>query len=485
MRSVAATEQPSVARTAIPLCVDLDGTLLRTDVLLEGMLKLLRRNPAYAVLMLVWLIRGRTVLKEEVAKRISLAIDTLPVNQELLEWLHGEKAAGRRLVLCTSAWHTVAAEVARRFAVFDEVLATDASVNLLGSNKARRLVERFGERGFDYVGNALPDLSVWQRANAAIVVEPTIALASAIRRVPHVERILAATRRRSVSWLRACRFHQWSKNVLIFVPALASHRILEPAILGDTIFAFVSFSLAASGNYLLNDLFDLESDRVHPTKRNRPFASGELQIPEGLVAAVLLILSGLVLGGAALGWWFFGILVGYLLVSWWYSLALKRNPVVDIMCLAALYTLRVIAGSAATGIEPTFWLLAFSMFLFLSLAAAKRVTELGILRVQGATTSAGRGYDFQDVPLLLSFGIASGYLSVLVMALYVESGAEALYAEPRLLWFICPVLLYWISRIWLKAHRLQLHEDPVVFALSDRPSQLAGILCVLLVLLAA
>lgn len=484
MQAEAATQQPAVARTAIPLCVDLDGTLLRTDVLLEGMLKLLRRNPAYAVLMLFWLIRGRTVLKDEVARRISLAVDGLPVNQELLDWLQAEKAAGRRLVLCTSAWHTIAAAVARRFAMFDEVLATDESVNLLGGNKARRLVDRFGERGFDYVGNALPDLSVWRRAHAAIIVEPTLALASLIRRVPHVERVLMSRRGRSMSWLRACRVHQWSKNVLVLVPALAAHRILEPAILADTLVAFASFSLAASGNYLLNDLFDLDSDRVHPTKKHRPFAAGELHIAEGVVAALVLILSGLILGGAVLGGLFLGILVAYLLVSWWYSLSLKRNPVVDIMCLAALYTVRVIAGSAATGIEPTFWLLAFSMFLFLSLAAAKRVTELGSLRAQGATASAGRGYDFQDIPLLLSFGVASGYLSVLVMALYVESGAEALYGEPRLLWLICPVLLYWISRIWLKAHRLQLHEDPVVFALSDRPSQLAGILCVLLVVLA-
>jgi 4-hydroxybenzoate polyprenyltransferase len=481
----AATEQPAVPSVAIPLCVDLDGTLLRTDLLLEGMLRLLRRNPGYVFLMVIWLLRGRNVLKAEVAKRVDLAIESLPANEALLEWLRSEKATGRSLVLCTSAWHTIAAAVAGRFAIFDEVLATDETVNLLGGTKARRLVETFGHRGFDYVGNALSDLSVWRRARAAIVVEPTLALAATLHRVANLEKVFAQTKRRWASWLRACRIHQWSKNLLVLVPALAAQRILEAAVLGDAMVALASFSLAASGNYLLNDLFDLDADRAHPTKRRRPFASGELQIPEGLLAAVLLIASGLAVGGFVLGRLFFGVLLAYLLVSWWYSLALKRHAMVDIMCLAALYTLRVIAGSVATGIESSFWLLAFSMFLFLSLAAAKRVSELGTLRSQGATASAGRGYDVQDLPLLLSFGVASGYLSVLVMALYVESGAETLYAEPRLLWLICPVLLYWISRIWLKAHRLQLHEDPVVFALNDRPSQLAGILCVLLVVLAA
>lgn len=479
-----AVEQPNPDQSRIPLCVDMDGTLLRTDVLLEGMLRLLRRNPGFVFLLMIWAFRGRPALKSEVAKRVDLPVETLPVNAAFLGWLQSEKARGRRLVLCTAAWHSIARAVASRFRIFDEVLATEDDENLSGRHKANRLVAKFGEQGYDYAGNGLRDLPVWQHARSAIVVQPSLGLTRTIGRVPNVERTFRASSRRLTSWVRAFRLHQWTKNVLVLVPALAAHRILEPSTLVQVGVAFFSFSLAASGNYLLNDLLDLDADRAHATKHRRPFASGDLQIHEGVLLSTLLMVTGTILGGLVLGPVFLTVLLAYLLVSFWYSLALKRHAMVDIMCLAALYTLRIIAGSAATEIEPTFWLLAFSMFLFLSLAAAKRVTELRALVAKGRSTTAGRGYEVDDLPLLLTFGVAAGYVSVLVMALYVQSGAEALYAEPRLLWLICPVLLYWISRIWLKTYRGQLDEDPVVFALTDRPSLLAATVCAILIALA-
>jgi 4-hydroxybenzoate polyprenyltransferase len=456
---------------------------MRTGFLVEGALRLVRADPRNALRLLLWSLRGRSRLAAEVARRVDLPFDSLPVQTEFLAWLRAEKAAGRRLVLCPGAWRSVEEGVARRFGGFDDVV-TDDPDDPSRSRRARNLVARFGEQGFDYAGGSALDLPVWEHARAAIIVEPTGRLGKRSQRVPRVHRVFPSPGRTAAAWLRALRVHQWSKNVLVFVPALASHRLLEPGILGSATVAFVAFSLAASGNYLLNDLLDLDADRAHASKRGRALASGDIGISAGLVAAVVLIAAALALGGSLLGPAFLGMLAGYLAVSLWYSVSLKRLPMVDIICLAALYTIRVIAGGVATAIEPSFWLLAFSMFLFLSLAAAKRVTELNAPPAGQAASPAGRGYDVRDLPLLVAFGVASGYLSVLVLALYVGTGAEALYSEPRLIWLVCPLLLYWISRIWLRTHRGTLHEDPVVFALTDRPSLLAGALAVLLVALA-
>jgi 4-hydroxybenzoate polyprenyltransferase len=245
-----------------------------------------------------------------------------------------------------------------------------------------------------------------------------------------------------------------------------------------------AFCLAASGMYIVNDLLDLDSDRQHPRKRVRPLASGDLQIAEGIAAAAALVVVSLAIGYLLLGILFLAVLCGYILVTLWYSLDLKRRAGADILCLASLYTLRIIAGSAATHIEPSFWLLAFSMFLFLSLAAAKRSMELAGVELRSEQQAPGRGYVVSDLPLLLAFGVAAAYSSVLVLALYIYSRAEILYAHTQVLWLLCPVLLYWVSRVWLKTHRRQLHEDPVVFALMDWPSRLVAVACVAIIWLA-
>jgi 4-hydroxybenzoate polyprenyltransferase len=285
-------------------------------------------------------------------------------------------------------------------------------------------------------------------------------------------------------WLRAMRAHQWAKNVLVFVPAAAAQMLGQPQVLVQSLLAFAAFCLAASGMYIVNDLLDLDSDRQHPVKRARPLASGDLKAREGLAAAVALVAGSFAIGYLLLGALFLAVLCGYVLVTLWYSLDLKRRVGVDILCLAGLYTLRILAGSAATHIEPSFWLLAFSMFLFLSLAAAKRSAELAGVESRSENRAPGRGYVVSDLPLLLAFGVAAAYSSVLVLALYMYSRAEVLYAHPQVLWLLCPVLLYWVSRVWLKTHRRQLHEDPVVFALADWPSRLVAVASIAIVLLA-
>jgi 4-hydroxybenzoate polyprenyltransferase len=279
--------------------------------------------------------------------------------------------------------------------------------------------------------------------------------------------------------------HQWAKNALIFVPAIVSHRIVEWPVAQAALLGFVCFGLCASGTYVVNDLLDLEADRAHPRKSKRPFASGELPLVQGIVVGGLLVALGIVVALVVLGSLFVGVLLVYLASTFWYSWVLKRIAMVDVLALAGLYTVRVLAGDAAIMVAPSFWLLAFSMFMFLNLAVVKRYTELQAALEAGDSTARGRGYTTDDLPLLLSSGTSSAFISVLVLALYVNDGSEALYRYPQALWLLCPLMLYWICRVWRKAHRGELHDDPVVFALRDRPSLLVVCLCATLMVIAA
>ncbi|MET0657581.1 MAG: UbiA family prenyltransferase, partial [Steroidobacteraceae bacterium] len=329
-------------------------------------------------------------------------------------------------------------------------------------------------------GNELRDLRVWRRARHSIVVSPGWWLSRRLTTVPRLERVFPGSCNKSAAWLRALRVHQWTKNLLVFVPLVAAHQYSNLAAVTAGLAAFFAFSVCASATYIINDLFDLEADRAHPRKCRRPFAACDLSILEGCIAAVVLVAVGF---AAALLWLpltFSLVLAFYLAITLWYSSYLKRLAMVDILSLTGLYTLRIIAGAAATRIIPSFWLLAFSMFIFLSLAAAKRYIELHAVAERGETQAAGRGYTTVDLPLVLACGVASGYTAVLIVALYVQSSAAALYSHPLLLWLLCPIVLYWISRIWLKTHRGQLHDDPLVFAMTDRPSIVALLLLVAL-----
>lgn len=466
----------------IPLCVDLDGTLLKSDLLLEGVLGLFKSNLRALLSLPLWLARGRAALKAEVAARTATNPELCPVHEGFLEWLSAQRRAGRRLVLCTAASRADAERVASRFGLFDDIMSSDESTNLAGKAKAARLVREFGERGFDYAGNETRDLQIFAHARNAIVVAPSWLLSRRIKHLARVEQVFPGPTHRLRAWLRAARLHQWLKNLLIFAPVVAAQKQLDWQVWSSVAVAFLAFSLCASATYIVNDLLDLEADRAHPRKRFRPFAMCDLPISHGLVAALALGLLGFGIG-AFLPPLFLATLALYVAGTLWYSTVLKRLPMVDALALAGLYTLRILAGSAATHILPSFWLLAFSMFLFLSLATAKRYTELRSLQEKGGKQAAGRGYTIDDLPLVLACGVSAGYISVLVLALYVYSAAGVLYSRAALLWLICPLLLYWISRIWLKTHRGQLHDDPIVFAVTDRPSLItfaAACVCVAL-----
>lgn len=437
-----------------PLAVDLDGTLLRTDLLLESLLVLLKHAPWRILSLPLWLLRGRAYLKQQVARRVALEVDILPYRQDLLDHLKAERAGGRTLVLATAADRVLAQQVADHLGIFDLVLASDGRVNLSGEAKGRLLVSKFGEKGFDYVGNSRHDLAVWASARQAIAVDAG----------------------RQAGRLKVLRPLHWIKNLLVFAPLLAAHRMHEFALVGKLAMAFVALGCVASSAYVINDLLDLAVDRRHPNKRLRPFASGTLPITYALWAAPALFGLGCLIAGLVSGL-FLGAALTYFVLSLTYSLYVKQIVILDVIFLAGLYTMRVLAGSAAVAIWPSHWLLAFSTFVFFSMALVKRYGELMVMKRVDGEGARARGYELSDSELLAAMGVASGYLAVLVLALYINSDtAQVLYGRYQLIWFLCPLLLFWISHVWLVAHRGRMPDDPVTFALQDRTSWIVAAL---------
>ncbi|MGC4062595.1 MAG: UbiA family prenyltransferase [Aquabacterium sp.] len=460
---------------AVPLCVDLDGSLIHSDLLLESFLLLIKRNPLYLLLVPLWLLGGKARLKAEIARRVTLDGSALPYTKPFVDWLKAQKAQGRPIWLCTASDASLAKAVADHVGLFDGVLASNGQLNLAGGNKARALVAKFGEKGFDYCGNHRVDLAVWRHARAAVVVNGGPALVSAARAVTTVDATFAPMRGGIKVVLKALRVHQWAKNALIFVPVAAAHKLGNGAVLVDSLLAFVAFSLCASSVYLLNDMLDLAADRQHHSKCNRPFASGQLSLLFGLFTAPVLLLVALAIA-LILPLKFLAVLAAYYVATLAYSFGLKRLVMIDVLALAGLYTVRIVAGAAATGIELSFWLLMFSIFIFLSLAIVKRYAELHAMRQQGKLKAKGRGYQVEDLHMLQSLGASSGYLSILVLALYLNSpDIIKMYSHPKMVWGLVPIMLYWISRIWMQTYRGHMHDDPLVYALKDRISLLTGV----------
>ncbi len=450
--------------TALPLCVDLDGTLVRSDTLHEIFLSAsvqLRRPSGLRSLM----TKGRAGLKRHLATYATFDARTLPYNEELLGYLREQKAAGRRLILVTGADQSIADAVNRHLRLFDDVIASDGTVNLTGSAKARELVSRFGEKGFDYAGNGRPDLPVWRAARAAVLVNTPRGITAAATKLATVERHFDARPSQARALVKAMRPYQWVKNILVFVPLLTAHAYTDLGAWSAAALAFLAFCGIASAIYLINDLVDIQSDRLHARKRFRPFASGALPVPAGLGAAMLLLAGGGTLAYASHV--IFGIAC-YVVLSLSYSARLKERPLVDVFILAALYSVRMFVGGEAVGHPVSLWLLGFSSFLFLSLALVKRVEELREIAEQGVARTARRGYVVEDLNLLTIFGVASSFSSALVLALFVQSEAtEELYAMPELLWGIVPLMLFWQCRVWLSTSRGQMHDDPILYAAFD------------------
>jgi 4-hydroxybenzoate polyprenyltransferase len=460
----------SVASTAIPLVVDLDGTLVNTDLLVESGLSFLRRHPLQCWKLLLWLSRGKAYVFDAAS---------LPYNSEVLSLIEAARAEGRKVVLATASHLTLAKQVAEHLKLFDEVLATSGGTNLSAKRKRDALIERFARQGFDYAGNSRADLHVWAASRSAYIVNPELGVESRCRAIVNVAQVLRdAPKSKAYYWFKALRFHQWAKNLLIFVALLSSHRFNELPLLLNGLLAFLCFGLCASSAYVLNDLLDLADDRVHATKRRRPFAAGRLPVLHAFVAIPTLLLVAFGVAALQLPWQFTATLAGYYVLTLAYSITLKRRMMVDVIALSMLYTIRIVAGTFALHLTLTFWMLAFSIFIFLSLALVKRHAELHDARERGATNKTpGRGYYPDDLEMIASLGGASGFISVLILAMYTqEQNTAALYSHPEVIWLSVPVLLFWIGRTWMLTHRGEMNDDPVVFAIKDRISLATGVL---------
>jgi 4-hydroxybenzoate polyprenyltransferase/phosphoserine phosphatase len=470
-------------QAARPLCVDLDGTLVKSDTLVDSLLLLARTHPLEALKVPLWVLKGKAALKAKVASIVSLDVGSLPYNRTLLSYLHEQYGEGREIYLTTGADRKIATRVADHLGIFSDVLASDGSRNLIGGNKLASLKHRF-ETGFDYVGNSGDDLPLLAAAGEPMLARPNPSTSALLR-----ERKIAISRtfedRKPIlkTILKALRPHQWAKNLLIFVPLLLAHTLKVHAI-ADVVLAFICFSLCASASYVVNDLFDVDADRRHPKKRFRPFAAGDLPASTGLAMA-LIFLAAAFIGAHFLPPAFLGWLLFYTASTLAYSLYLKRVVLVDVVVLSGLYTLRLLAGGAAAQVKISPWLAGFSIFLFLSLAIVKRFSELQNNRLQGNAPLNGRGYLLADIEQLRSFGTASAYAGMVVFSMYI-SGHEVitLYKHAARMWLIVPLMILWISRVWLLAGRGHLDEDPVIFAVTDRMSLVIGFCVGMIVLLA-
>lgn len=451
------------------LVVDLDGTLCRSDTLHEAFLAEFGAHPAAALDLLRALPSGRAAFKSRLADRRVVPADHLPLNSAVLDIIKTARSEGRRVALVTAADQRQADEIASATGLFDEVHGSSGGRNLKGAEKAAFLREQFGDAGFDYIGDSAADLPVWRHARTAYIVDDPGTLRSSVEKVgtPVVEiRSVDASR---YPLLKALRTHQWSKNLLLFVPMIAAHDV---SAFVPTFFGFLAFCATASAVYVCNDLLDLAADRAHPRKRTRPFAAGDLSAATGIRLALALVLFALALGLLTESALFIVVLAAYFLLTTAYSLLLKKRLIIDVLTLAGLYTIRILAGAVASGIVLSPWILGLSIFLFLALASVKRQAEL-VDQINTGREAAGRAYEAEDLPVLLGIAIASAHAAVLVMALYISSSAvQVLYATPQLLWLVCPLLLYWLLRMIMQGHRGQMTDDPIVFAATDRVSQI-------------
>jgi 4-hydroxybenzoate polyprenyltransferase/phosphoserine phosphatase len=451
----------------LPLVVDLDGTLVYSDLLWECVALLLKRRPHLLLMMPFWLLfHGRAGLKRRLAERAALDPGQIVFNKDLMEFLAAERARGRMLVLATAADQKLAEAVAARTGLFHRVHGSSNGRNLKGKSKADLLRATYGECGFEYAGNSVFDLPIWKIAAAAYVVgsERTARQAAA---VTELRRHFPREGGSFACWSRAIRVHHWSKNLLMAVPLLLAHRVSWETVL-PTLAGMLLFGLGSSGVYVLNDLLDLHSDRAHPWKSQRPFASGELSIASGIFTCLLLLGGAFGVGALLLGTSFAWVLACYLAVAITYSMWLKTIAIFDVFVLTSFYAIRLFAGAVITETPLSQWFLGFSLFFFLSLSMAKRYSELLHAAELAESGASGRSYRASDRDLLMIIGIASCFAAIVILSLYVHSSdVTQLYARPQILFLLCPLVLYWTCRIWLKAHRGELDSDPITVAIRD------------------
>ena len=459
-----------------PLCVDLDGTLVFTDTLHESLILLLKNNPLFIFLLPLWVLKGKAYFKDQIAKRVNITAELLPYNKSVLEYIKERTEQGVKAYLVTASHQSVADAVAKHLGLFTEQFGSSDSSNYKGTKKTALLNEKFGRGQYDYIGNDKADLSVWTDSANAVVASHNNGLLRKAKAInANASQLKSDTKARPISYLKMMRIHQWIKNVLILLPLLLSHAITDLDKILQVCYGFFLFSFAASGIYIFNDLFDLNNDRAHPKKSKRQLASGEVPIARGFILGTLLWSISLIVSLIYFEILFL-LIVGYIVLNFLYSTVLKKLVLIDVVVLAGFYTIRIIIGSVMTGADLSFWLLTFSLFVFFSLALVKRYSEIAF-HTKDNTGVRGRGYHSEDELITTILGVASGLMSVLVMALYIhDPHTQQLYSNTNWLWFTIPVLLYWMSRLWLLAHRRLITDDPMLFALKDAESYVTALL---------
>jgi len=478
--SASSEDHSGETRASSCLCLDLDGTLVRTDTLLESLLILLRAAPWRFFRVLRWLFKGKARLKQEVGREAVLNVETLPYARAVIDYAEAERRQGRKLYLVTGADASIAMPVAEHLGFFSGVICSNGSKNRTGATKLAAIREVLGDQGFTYVGDSRDDIPVWKAAKSAVIVGANGRIQRALKQAGvTVERVIPGPRLSVRTMARAMRIHQWLKNFLVPLPVVLGHHVMERATLLSSVRAFFAFSFCASAIYLINDLLDLPVDRKHVQKRFRPLAAGDLPIPHALFLAILLLAAAAVVNPTAEAALLLA-LYGVSAIS--YSLYFKRLLMLDVILLAGFYTLRLLYGGVATGITVSIWTLAFSVFMFLSLALIKRISELCMHSSEDGMRDSGRGYRFTDLPQLSALCAASGSVGVLIVILYVRSpDVLPLYSRPYLLLGIVPLLAYWQSRLLILACRGSINQDPIMFSISDRASQAVALLLLLIV----
>ena len=456
---------------SIPLCVDLDGTYVRTDTLHEHLLTNVTQSTLKTLLSFKQILNGKAQFKSELSNIKDFSAAHLPIN-ERIAGIVSEQTSEREKILVTGASSQIATAVAAKTDLFTSTISSDELTNLTGENKRDRLVDEFGEKGYDYIGNDYVDWPVFESAQKGYLISRDKKLIEETKdRFDHVECILEEPRQLT-DWLKLLRVHHWLKNILVFIPLFLEHRIFDLHLIWMSVLCFIAFSLLASITYVLNDLHDIQADRQNATKSNRPLASGLISISEGVKLAGWLSLA-LVLLLFFLPKALIGVLIVYLFTTLSYTLYIKQILFLDVVTLACLQTLRIIAGIVAINAEYSFWVLSFSIFFFLSLALAKRVAELKNLSKENRTETVGRGYVVGDIDVIMPAGVSAGNISVLIVALYINSEKVIqMYQAPQFLWVICPLLIYWLGRIWIVTARGFMTEDPLIYAMKDKISLL-------------
>jgi 4-hydroxybenzoate polyprenyltransferase len=455
--------------TEIPLYVDLDGTLIKTDLLFESLIEFIKKNPFKIILSIKWLLKGKAYLKNKLAQNTLIDIENLPYNEPFLSYLKNERNKGRKIILATASNYTLAKRISNQLNIFSEIIASDEKENIKGKTKLNHIIENSGNGLFDYAGNSKSDLIIFKHAKSSILVNFNKKLLSRSTSI-HVAKSFTPANSILRTFIKALRPHQWIKNLLIFTPLFVSNQWSNPNMIIRASIGFISFSLIASSVYVINDIFDIQNDRSHIKKKYRPFAAGNISIGHGLILILFLIFAGLFVG-YFLDVIYFFLLMTYIIFNFLYSVYLKKILLIDILILSQFYTLRIFSGGVITNIVLSFWLIAFSVFVFFSLAIAKRYAELNLSIKINKKNIKGRGYTIDDLNILNIMGVTSGYIGVLILALYINSPEVVLiYSSPKILWGICLIFLFWISYIWLKASRGELDEDPLTFAIKDRIS---------------